>query len=100
MRGPVLSELFPLVLTPVLLAGMWYRNALPRVMRRGYAVLLGVVIVAFGALCMVRARGNVADPSFTHLLRLVKDPDIRRLVRERPAETVGLPPAAQVVAGP
>ena len=42
-------------------------------------------------------RGNVADPSFTHLLRLVKDPDIRRLVREKPAETVGLPPAAQVV---
>jgi putative ATP-binding cassette transporter len=44
-------------------------------------------------------RGNVADPSFTHLLRLVKDPDIRRLVREKPAETVGLPPAAQVVTG-
>src|SRR6185312_11649737 len=62
LRGPVFAELFPLALTPVLLAGMWYRNALPRVMRRGYAVLLGVVIVAFGALCMARARRNVADP--------------------------------------
>src|SRR6185437_4805930 len=62
LRGPVFAELFPLALTPVLLAGMWYRNALPRVMRRGYAVLLGVVIVAFGALCMARARSNVADP--------------------------------------
>jgi hypothetical protein len=62
LRGSVLSELFPLLLTPVLLAGMWYRNALSPMMRRGYAVLLGVVIVAFGALCLARARRNVIDP--------------------------------------
>lgn len=62
LHDPVFAELFPLALTPVLLAGMWYRNALPRVIRRGYAVLLGVVIVAFGTLCLARASRNVADP--------------------------------------
>ena len=43
-------------------------------------------------------RGNAADPSFTHFLRLIQDPDIRKLVREEPAETTGLPPPMQVTA--
>jgi putative ATP-binding cassette transporter len=43
-------------------------------------------------------RGNAADPSFTHLLRLIQDPEIRKLVREEPAEPTGLPPAMQVTA--
>ena len=43
-------------------------------------------------------RGNAADPSFTHFLHLIKDPKIRRLVREKPAETTGLPPGMQVTA--
>jgi putative ATP-binding cassette transporter len=34
-------------------------------------------------------RGNAADPSFTHLVRLVQDPGLRRLVREKPDETAG-----------
>ena len=37
-------------------------------------------------------RGNAADPSFTRVLHLVKDPKLRRLVRQKPAETSGLPP--------
>jgi ABC-type uncharacterized transport system fused permease/ATPase subunit len=37
-------------------------------------------------------RGNAADPSFTRVLHLVKDPKLRRLVRQKPAETSGSPP--------
>ena len=36
-------------------------------------------------------RGNAAEPSFTHFLHLIKDPESRRLVREKPAETTGFP---------
>lgn len=43
-------------------------------------------------------RGNAADPSFTRLLRVVKDPRIRRLVRQKPAETTGLPPGMHATA--
>jgi len=35
-------------------------------------------------------RGNAADPSFTHLVRLVQDPALRRLVRKRRDESAGL----------
>ncbi len=37
-------------------------------------------------------RGNAADPSFTRVLHLVKDPKLRRLVRQKPGETSGSPP--------
>ena len=43
-------------------------------------------------------RGDAADPSFTHLLRIVKDPGVRRMVRPKPAETTGLPPTLHAVA--
>jgi putative ATP-binding cassette transporter len=43
-------------------------------------------------------RGTAADASFTRLLRIVKDPAMRKLVRPRPAETPGLPPALPVTA--
>jgi len=43
-------------------------------------------------------RGNAADPSFTHFLRLIKDPDIRKLVRQNGAETTRLPMTMQVTA--
>jgi putative ATP-binding cassette transporter len=43
-------------------------------------------------------RGNAADPSFTRLLRVVKDPRIPRLVRQKPAETTGLPPGMHATA--
>jgi putative ATP-binding cassette transporter len=36
-------------------------------------------------------RGDAADPSFTHLLRIVKDPAVRMMTRPKPAETNGLP---------
>ena len=41
-------------------------------------------------------RGNVADPTFTRSLHLIKDPKIRRLVRQKPAETATLPPGIRV----
>ena len=41
-------------------------------------------------------RGGAADPTFTRVLHLIKDPEIRRLVRPKPAETAGLPPGVQV----
>jgi putative ATP-binding cassette transporter len=41
-------------------------------------------------------RGNAADPTFTRFLHLINDPKIRRLVRQKPAETAGLPPEVQV----
>jgi putative ATP-binding cassette transporter len=41
-------------------------------------------------------RGNAADPTFTRVLHLIKDPEIRRLVRQKPAETAGLSPGMQV----
>jgi vitamin B12/bleomycin/antimicrobial peptide transport system ATP-binding/permease protein len=41
-------------------------------------------------------RGNAADPTFTRLLHLINDPKSRRLVRQKPAETAGLPPGMQV----
>jgi putative ATP-binding cassette transporter len=42
--------------------------------------------------------GNAADPSFTRVVRLVKDPKLRRLFRQKFAETTGLPPGMQVTA--
>ncbi|HEX6006190.1 MAG TPA: ATP-binding cassette domain-containing protein, partial [Burkholderiales bacterium] len=44
-------------------------------------------------------RGSATHPTFTRLLHLIKDPRIRRLVRHKPAETAGYPPAMQVAAG-
>jgi putative ATP-binding cassette transporter len=41
-------------------------------------------------------RGNAADPTFTRVLHLIKDPKIRRLVRQKPAETAGLPAGTQL----
>ncbi len=35
-------------------------------------------------------RGNASDPSFTHFLHLIKNPKVRRLVRQGPADT-GMP---------
>jgi vitamin B12/bleomycin/antimicrobial peptide transport system ATP-binding/permease protein len=43
-------------------------------------------------------RGNAADPSFTRIVRLVKDPKTRRLVRRKFAETTGVPPGMPVTA--
>jgi vitamin B12/bleomycin/antimicrobial peptide transport system ATP-binding/permease protein len=43
-------------------------------------------------------RGDAADPSFTHLLRIVKDPAVRRMIRPKPAETAGAPPRLHAVA--
>jgi putative ATP-binding cassette transporter len=43
-------------------------------------------------------RRNAADPSFTHVLHLVKDPKTRRLVREKPAETTDSPAGMHVTA--
>jgi putative ATP-binding cassette transporter len=44
-------------------------------------------------------RGNAADPAFTRMLHLINDPKIRRLVRQKPAETAGLPQGMQVATG-
>ena len=41
-------------------------------------------------------RGNAGDPTFTRVLHLIKDPKIRRLDRQKTAETEGLPPAMQI----
>jgi putative ATP-binding cassette transporter len=41
-------------------------------------------------------RGNAADPTFTRFLHLINDPNVRRLVRQKPAETTDLPPGMQV----
>ena len=43
-------------------------------------------------------RSKTADPSFTRVVRLVKDPKMRRLVRRKFAETTGVPPEMQVTA--
>jgi vitamin B12/bleomycin/antimicrobial peptide transport system ATP-binding/permease protein len=43
-------------------------------------------------------RGNAVDPSFTRIVRLVKDPKTRRLVRRKFAETTGVPPGMPVTA--
>jgi putative ATP-binding cassette transporter len=43
-------------------------------------------------------RGDAADPSFTHVLRIVKDPGVRRMSRPKPAETTGVPPRLHPVA--
>ncbi len=40
-------------------------------------------------------RGNGSDPMFTRVLHLINDPTIRRLVRQKPAETAALPPGMQ-----
>lgn len=37
-------------------------------------------------------RGNAADPTFTQVLHLIQDPKIRRLVRQKPAESADLRP--------
>jgi hypothetical protein len=62
LRLPFLKEALPLVLTPVLLAGWWYRDSLPPIVRRAYLALLGVVVLAFGTLCLARAVRNVEQP--------------------------------------
>jgi putative ATP-binding cassette transporter len=51
--------------------------------------LKGAAIIHIGS-------GNAADATFTRLLHLIKDPKIRRLVRQKSAETAGLPPGMQV----
>lgn len=43
-------------------------------------------------------RSSAADPSFTRVIRVVTDPGRRRLVRHKPAETTGLPPAMPATA--
>jgi vitamin B12/bleomycin/antimicrobial peptide transport system ATP-binding/permease protein len=43
-------------------------------------------------------RGSAADPSFTRLLHIVKDPEMRRLVREKPAATTRPPPGMHAAA--
>ena len=43
-------------------------------------------------------RGNAADPSFTRVVRVVKDPKIRRMVRQKPGETTGVQPGMHVTA--
>ena len=43
-------------------------------------------------------RGNAAAPSFTRFLRIVKDPEMRKLIRPRPAEMTGLPPLMRATA--
>jgi putative ATP-binding cassette transporter len=40
--------------------------------------------------------GNASDPVFTRLLHLIKDPKIRRLVRQKAAEAAALPSGMQV----
>jgi alpha-1,2-mannosyltransferase len=62
LRLPIFKEALPLVLTPVLLVGWWYRYSLPRALRRAYLALLGLVILAFGTLCLSRAAHNVEQP--------------------------------------
>jgi putative ATP-binding cassette transporter len=51
-----------------------------------------------GAAVIHIGRGSAADPSFEHVLHLVKDPKIRRLVREQPVAKTGMPNAMQVAA--
>ena len=41
-------------------------------------------------------RGKRAGPTFTRFFHLIKDPEIRRLVREKPAETPGLHPGCRL----
>jgi putative ATP-binding cassette transporter len=43
-------------------------------------------------------RGSAADPSFTRVVRLVKDAKTRKLFRGRFGATTGLPPATHVTA--
>ena len=43
-------------------------------------------------------RGSAADPSFTRSIRVVTDPGKRRLVRQKAAETAGLPPGTPATA--
>jgi len=43
-------------------------------------------------------RGSAADPSFTRLLHIVKDPGMRKLVREKPAATRRPPPGMHAAA--
>jgi putative ATP-binding cassette transporter len=43
-------------------------------------------------------RGDAADPSFTRLIRIVKDPSIRRMTRPKRAETMDSPPRLHTVA--
>jgi vitamin B12/bleomycin/antimicrobial peptide transport system ATP-binding/permease protein len=45
-------------------------------------------------------RGSAADPSFTRVIHLVQDPNRRRLIRRKPAETAGLPSATHATAIP
>ena len=44
-------------------------------------------------------RGNASDPTSKHFLHLIKDPTIRRLVRQRPPAIPGLAPAIQGTTG-
>ncbi len=62
LRIPLLMEVLPLVLTPVLLTGWWYRDSLPRIARRAYLALLVLVTLAFGTLCLTRAARNIEHP--------------------------------------
>src|SRR4030095_15645068 len=41
-------------------------------------------------------RRHAAHATFTRVLHLIQDPKIRRLVRQKSAETAGLPPGMQV----
>jgi putative ATP-binding cassette transporter len=43
-------------------------------------------------------RGSAADSSFTRSIRVVTDPKMRRLVRQKPAETTRLPPGMRATA--
>jgi len=43
-------------------------------------------------------RSSAADASFTHVVRVVKDPNIRRLVRPKSVETAGLPTGTHATA--
>ena len=43
-------------------------------------------------------RGSAPDPSFTRSIRVVTDPGMRRLVRQKPAEKTGLPPGMPAAA--
>jgi putative ATP-binding cassette transporter len=43
-------------------------------------------------------RSSAADASFTHVVRVVKDPKIRRLVRPKLVETTGMPTGTHAAA--
>jgi putative ATP-binding cassette transporter len=51
-----------------------------------------------GAGVMHIGRGRAADPSFTRSIRVVTDPNRRKLVRRKPAEATGLSPGTPATA--